>query len=191
MWWLSECVLNFLVDVVQFILNFVSFFLNVLFDVVELVLGNVLDHVEIIMNLILDVRSESLEGLKNWSEWARWVFWPCGSSSINDMVDLLLDAFVRNLFLGVKSDIESELLGINLSSIIREFTPVLDGGHVVLTHGVSGSDVIHIEESLEDFDSVIVESSEKIGLVNAFTGIVLAPLDNILNWDGKSAVFNC
>jgi hypothetical protein len=116
--------------------------------------------------------------------------WPGGSSGINNMVDLLLNAFVRNFFLGIKWDIKSKLFGINLSSIIREFTPVFNCGHVVFAHGVSGSDVINIEEGLEDFNSVFIESSEKVFLVNALIGVVLAPRDHILNWDNKSAVFN-
>jgi hypothetical protein len=77
-----------------------------------------------------------------------------------------------------------------LSGIISEFTIVLNCGHVVLAHGVSGGDVIHIEEGLEDFDGVIVKSIEEIFLVNAFIGVVLAPLDDILYWNDESAVFN-
>jgi hypothetical protein len=172
------------------VLEFLDFLFEMFLGVMNLIFNHMVDHMEIIVNLILDIRSHCLESLIKWSEWAAWVCWPSGSSSINNVIDLFLNAFVGNFFLGIKSDIESKLLGVNLSSIIREFTPVLNGGHVVLAHGVSSSDGVHVEESLEDFNSVIIESSEKISLVNAFIGVVLAPSNDILNWDNKSAVFN-
>jgi len=103
---------------IERILEFLNSMFNMLLDVMNLVFSQFFDHVDIIVNLILNVRSQSLESLIKWSEWAAWVCWPCGSSSINNVIDLFLNAFVGNFFLGIKSDIESKLLGVNLSSII-------------------------------------------------------------------------
>jgi len=75
----------------------------------NLVLDNFLDHVDIIVNLILNVSFHSLKSFENWSEWTGWVCWPGGSSSINNVTDLYLNAFVRNFFLGIKSNVESEI----------------------------------------------------------------------------------
>jgi len=172
-------------------LEFLGSFFSMLLDVMNLVLGNFLDHVDIIVNFIFDVRMKSLKSFIDWSEWAHFfVCRPLSSSSINDMADLDLNAFVRDLFLGIKSDVESELLGVNLSNIVRDFTPVFNCGNVVLAHGVSGTDGVQIEHGLKDFDCVFIESCEKISLVNAFLGVVLAPSKSILKWDNESAVFD-
>jgi hypothetical protein len=118
LWWGSKSVLDFINNSVEFLFDSLGFLFNVLFEVVNLFTSKLFDGEVIIVDFVFDVRSHGHESFINWSEWARWVCWPGGSSGINNMVDLLLNAFVRNFFLGIKWDIKSELLGINLSSII-------------------------------------------------------------------------
>jgi len=145
---------------------------------------------DIIVNLVSDIRSDGHKSFISSSEWAGWVFWPVGGGSFDNVVDLFLNTFVGNFFLGIKSNIESKLFGVDLSGIIREFTPVLDGGNVVLAHGVSSGNIVHIEHGLEDFDSVLIKSLNEIVFMDTLIGVVLAPLDHVLDWNNNSAVFN-
>jgi len=64
---------------------------------------------DIIMNLILDVSFDGFESFPDSSEWTSWMFWPGSRSSINNMIDLLFNTFVRNFFLGIKSLVKSKL----------------------------------------------------------------------------------
>jgi hypothetical protein len=66
----------------------------------------------------------------------------------------------------------------------------LDGGNVVLAHSISGGDVVHIENGLEDFDCVLIKSLDEILFVDTLVSVVLTPLDQVLNWNGDSTVFN-
>lgn len=116
--------------VFNFFFNLVSFLFDFLFNMVEFVfdsfnetvcmfVSKVSNAVEIIMNFILDVGMNGLELFINSSEWAFFMSCcPSGSSSINNMVDLILDTFVRNFFLSIENSIKSELFRVDLSGII-------------------------------------------------------------------------